>query len=112
MHTLQHPITYFEPNQASIQWRRYRGGGCPPDSRFVTHGAPVLCFRMAPLYSPQSGEYKGLCIIFKIIKTFYIGNSLRVTTTQQLISDSLTCFAADALDLTPLATEAPHRGAP
>jgi len=44
------------------------------------------------------------------MQTFYIANSLRVTTTQQLISDSLTCFAADVLNKAPVTAEAPSRG--
>jgi len=50
------------------------------------------------------------------MQTFYrpIGNSLlgdELAIAQQLISDILTCFAADVLDRAPLAAEAPHRGA-
>jgi len=43
---------------------------------------------------------------------FYIGNSLlsdELAIAQQLILDILTCFAADVLDMAPLAAEAPHR---
>jgi len=43
---------------------------------------------------------------------FFIGNSLLVeelAIAQQLISDILTCFAADVLDRASLAAEAPHR---
>jgi len=42
----------------------------------------------------------------------YIGNSLlgdELAIAQQLISDILTCFGADILDMAPLAAEAPHR---
>jgi len=44
----------------------------------------------------------------------YIGKSLladALAIAQQLISDILTCFAADVLNGAPLAAEAPHRGA-
>jgi len=47
------------------------------------------------------------------MQTFYIGNSHlgdELAIAQQLISDILTCFAADVLDRAPLAAEAPHRG--
>jgi len=53
-----------------IGGRGGKGGGRPPDSRFVTYGAPVQ----------QVVNIKCLFIIFKIIKPFYIGNSLRVTS--------------------------------
>jgi len=55
------------------------------------------------------------------MQTFDIGNSLlgdELAIAQQLISDMLTCFAADVLDRALLAAEAPHkatssgRGAP
>jgi len=44
----------------------------------------------------------------------YMVNSLlgdEVSIAQQLISDILTCFAADVLDRAPLAAEVSHRGA-
>jgi len=43
----------------------------------------------------------------------YIGNSFitdELAIAQQLISDILTCFAADVLDRAPLAADVPHRG--
>jgi len=46
------------------------------------------------------------------MQTFYIGNSLQgdeLAIAQQLISDILTCCAADELDRAPQAEEAPHR---
>jgi len=50
------------------------------------------------------------------MQTFYIGNSLlgdELAIGHQLISDILTCFAADALDRAghPYGAGAPHRGA-
>jgi len=48
------------------------------------------------------------------MQTFYNGNSFlgyELAIAQQLISDILTCFAADVLDRAPLTAEAPHRGA-
>jgi len=50
------------------------------------------------------------------MQTFYIGNSLLSDELAiTLISDILTCFAADVglglLDRAPLVIEAPHRGA-
>jgi len=48
------------------------------------------------------------------MQTFYIGNSLlgdEKGIAQLLISDIVTCFAADVLDRAPLTAEAPHRGA-
>jgi len=43
------------------------GAATPPDSRFVTYGAPV---------HQVVNIIIGLCIICKIMETFYIGNSL------------------------------------
>jgi len=48
------------------------------------------------------------------MQTFYIGNSFlgdELAIAQQLISDILTCYAADVLDRAPLTAEAPHRAA-
>jgi len=48
------------------------------------------------------------------MQTFYIGNSLlgdELANAHQLISDILTCFAADVLDNALQVAEAPHRGA-
>jgi len=45
------------------------------------------------------------------MQIFYIGNSLlcdKLAIAHQLISDILTCFAADVLERAPLAAEAPH----
>jgi len=63
------------------QWRRYReckGAAAPPDSRFDTYGAPVH-------------QVVNICIIFKIMQTFYIGNSLlgdKLAISEQLILTS------------------------
>jgi len=49
------------------------------------------------------------------MQTFYIGNSLlgdELAIAQQLISDILTCFAADVLDRAHLVTQYAPRGAP
>jgi len=49
------------------------------------------------------------------MQTIYIGNSLLgdelAIVRYQLISDILTCFAADVLDRAPQVAKAPHRGA-
>jgi len=45
------------------------------------------------------------------MQTFYINNSLlgdELAIAQQLISDILTCFAADVLNRAPLTAEEPH----
>jgi len=83
------PLTYLH----WCQWRRFRGGeggGCPPP-------LTAVLLRMGPC--APSGEY--ICIICKILESFYIGNSLlgdELAMAQQLISDILICFAADVLD--------------
>jgi len=62
-------------------------------------------------------QYMPLCIILKILQTFYIDNNYSLlgddqAIAQQLIYDILTCFAADVLDMAPLAAEKHHdRGA-
>jgi len=60
------------------------------------------------------GYYIAYIIMLEIMQTNYIGNSLlgdELAIAQQLISDILTCFAADVLDWSaPLAEEAPHIG--
>jgi len=48
------------------------------------------------------------------MQKYYIGNLIlgdELAIAQQLISDILTCFAADVLDRAPLVAEAPHMGA-
>jgi len=88
----------------SFQWRRHREGGRPPPLTDVLLRMPCAL----------SGEYIGLCIIFKIIQTYYIGNLLlgdELAIAQQQISDILTCSAADVLDRAPLAVKA-RIGAP
>jgi len=51
------------------------------------------------------------------MQKMYVGNNYSLVadeppSAQQLISDILTCFAADVLDRAPLTAEAPHSGAP
>jgi len=73
-----------------------KGGGCPlpPDSRFVTYAAPV--HQVVNVYE-YFAKLRKHCII--------IGYSLlcdELAIAQQLVSDILTCFAADVLNTVPL----------
>jgi len=97
---------------AMNNWSKFTGinsGGATEGARGGA-AAPLaaVLLRMAPLCTK--------CWIYmhnlQNYAIFFIGNSLlgdELAIAQQLISDILTCFAADVLDRAPLAAEAPHR---